>query len=188
MKNLTYSIVTFLLAFFIVTGCTKKNDAINNTKIAASNNALKNSGDTIVKTPPDTAQMVALTGDKITLAPGYYQNAAGDSVGISFNAVTTNRYCSNGLLKFHNTVDANNNFFIDFLNVQEPLVCHGTGDIPMVAAIRFQRSYLANGSHPLKVTLNGTTYTGNIVVSASTITFDWNYTSGIIISPKTLSR
>lgn len=187
MKKLTYSIVTFLLAFFIVTGCTKKNDAISDPKITANNN-LKTSGDTIVKTPPDTAQLVALTGDKITLAPGYYQNAAGDSVGISFNAVTTNRYCSNGLLKFHNILDANNNFLIDFLNVQEPLVCHGTGDIPMVAAISFQRSHLVNGSHPLKVTLNGTTYTGNIIISANAINFDWNYSSGIVISPKTLSR
>jgi len=189
MKKLTYSIVTFLLAFFIVSGCTKKNDAISNPKIATSNNALKNSGDTTVKTPPaDTSQLVALTGDKITLAPGYHQNAAGDSVAISFNAVTTNRYCSNGLLKFHNTLDANNNFFIDFLNVQEPLVCHGTGDIPMVAAVNFQKSYLVNGSHPLKITLNGTTYTGNIIISASSITFDWNYSTGIVISPKTLTR
>lgn len=188
MKKLTYFIVTFLLTFFIVTGCTKKNDVISDTKIAASKNPLKASGDTVVQTPPDTAQLVALTGDKITLSPGYYQNAAGDSVGISFNAITTNRYCSNGLLKFHNPLDANNNFFIDFLNVQEPLVCHGTGDIPMAAAIRFQRSYLTNGSHSLKVTLNGTTYTGNIVISASNITFDWSYLSGVVISPKTLSR
>lgn len=188
MKKLTYSIVTFLLAFFIVTGCTKKNDAINSKEIATSKNALKNSGDTVVQTPPDTTQLVALTGDQITLASGYYQNAAGDSVGISFNAVTTNRYCSNGLLKFRNTLDANNNFFIDFLNVQEPLVCHGTGDIPMVAAIRFQKSYLTNGSHPLKITLNGTTYNGNIMISTSTIVFDWNYSSGVLISPKTLSR
>ena len=188
MKNLTYAMVALLLTFFIVSSCTKKNDAISDTKIAASKNALKTSGDTIVNTPPDTAQLVALTGDKITLAPGYYQNAAGDSVGISFNAVTTNRYCSNGLLKFHNTLDANNNFFIDFLNVQEPLVCHGTGDIPMAASVRFRRSYLTNGSHPLKVTLNGTTYTGNIVISASTIVFDWNYSSGVVISPNTLTR
>jgi hypothetical protein len=188
MKKLTYSIVTFLLAFFIMSGCAKKNDAINDAKIGASKNALKTSGDTVVQTPPDTAKLVALTGDKITLSPGYYQNAAGDSVGISFNAVTTNLYCSNGLLKFHNAIDANNNYFIDFLNVQEPLVCHGTGDIPMAAAVHFQRSYLLNGSYPLKATLNGTTYTGSIVVSASTITFNWNYTSGVIISPKTLSR
>ncbi|MDB5146035.1 MAG: hypothetical protein JWQ57_55 [Mucilaginibacter sp.] len=186
MKKLTYSIVTFLLAFLIVTGCTKKNDAISDTKIAASKNPLKASGDTVVQTPPDTAQLVALTGDKITLSPGYY--AAGDSVGISFNAVTTNLYCSNGLLKFHNTLNASNNFFIDFLHVQEPLVCHGTGDIPMAAAVHFQSSYLTNGSHPLTVTLNGTTYTGSIVISASTIVFDWNYSSGVVISPKTLTR
>jgi hypothetical protein len=187
MKNLTFAIAALLLTFVIVTGCSKKNDAISDAKIGANKNALKTS-DTIVKTPPDTAQLVALTGDKITLSPGYYQNTAGDSIGISFNAATTNRYCSNGLLKFHNAVDAINNFSIAFLNIQEPLVCHGTGDIPMVAPVSFQRSYLVNGSYPLKVTLNGTIYTGSIVVSASAITFNWNYTAGVVISPKTISR
>ncbi len=47
---------------------------------------------------------------------------------------------------------------------------------------------LANGTYPLNVTLNGTTYTGSIVVATSSITFNWNYTAGVVITPKQISR
>ncbi|MEO3406878.1 hypothetical protein AAFN85_23380 [Mucilaginibacter sp. CAU 1740] len=188
MKNLTYALVALVLGIIIVTGCSKKNDAVDTGKLN-SKNSLNTTTDTVV-TPPtaDTALNVPLAGDKITLSPVAYNNGATDSIRIAFNAVTTNLYCSNGLLKLHNTIDASQNFHIDFLHVQAPIVCHGTGDIPMVAAVNFQKSHLANGSYPLVITLNGTTYTGSIQVSATAITFDWNYTTGIVISPKTISR
>jgi hypothetical protein len=145
-------------------------------------------GDTI-KNPTDTVKIVQLTGDKITLSPGFSQNAARDSVSISFNAKTTNLYCSNGTLQYQAIVDYNKNFSFDFMNVREPKVCRGTTDIPMVASpVVMRRVNLANGSYSLKVTLNGVIYSGNIVVSAANITFNWNYTSGVVISPKVLTR
>lgn len=188
MKNLAYILVALVLGFVIVTGCSKKNDAINTGKLN-SKNSLNTTSDTVVTPPPaETSLTVPLTGDKITLSPIAYNNGATDSVRIGFNAITTNLYCSNGLLKLHNTIDASQNFHIDFLHVQAPIVCHGTGDIPMVAPVNFQKAHLPNGTYPLVVTLNGTTYTGSIVVSASAITFNWNYTTGVVISPKTISR
>ena len=188
MKNLLYTLVALVMGFVIITGCSKKNDAVNTGKLN-SKNSLNTTSDTVVTPPPaDTALNVPLTGDKITLSPIAYNNGITVSVRIGFNAITTNLYCSNGLLKLHNTIDASQNFHIDFLHVQAPIVCHGTGDIPMVASAYFQKAHLPNGSYPLVITLNGTTYTGSIVVSATAITFDWNYTAGVVISPKTISR
>jgi hypothetical protein len=139
--------------------------------------------------PSDTVKIVPLTGDKITLSPAFSQNATLDSVSIGFNAKTTNLYCSNGVLQYQATVDYNKNFSIDFLNVREPKVCRGTTDIPMVASpVVIRHVNLANGSHSLKASLNGVTYSGTIVVSATNITFNWNYTSGVVISPKVLTR
>jgi len=145
-------------------------------------------GDTI-KNPADTVKLVQLTGDKITLSPGFSQNATRDSVSIIFNAKTTNLYCSNGILQYQAIVDYNKNFSIDFMNVREPKVCRGTTDIPMVASpVTMRHVNLSNGSYSLKATLNGVIYTGNIVVSSTNITFNWNYTSGVVISPKILTR
>ncbi|MEZ2335813.1 hypothetical protein AB6735_09250 [Mucilaginibacter sp. RCC_168] len=142
-----------------------------------------------VGNPSDTIKLVPLTGDKITLSPGFSQNAARDSVSISFNAKTTKLYCSNGILQYQAIVDYNKNFSIDFVNVREPKVCRGTTDIPMIASpVAMRYVNLANGSYSLKTTLNGIVYSGTIVVSAINITFNWNYTSGVVISPKVLTR
>jgi hypothetical protein len=150
--------------------------------------SIKVSTDSVVTTP-DTAKIVQLTGDQLTMSPGIYFNAKGDSLGFDFNVTTANRYCASGLLKYNQSVDANNNFNIDFLYVQEPKVCKSTNDIPMVVSpLRFYQKYEVNGTYPLKVTLNGKVYTGSIVITPAQVIFNWNYTSGVLIPFKTYNR
>ncbi|SDD32283.1 hypothetical protein SAMN05216464_101407 [Mucilaginibacter pineti] len=137
--------------------------------------------------PIDSVKITQLTGDQITLHPSIYQKT--DSVGVQFNAITTNLYCSRGTLQYNATVSPSKSFVFDFLNVRGPIICTGTSDIPMVISpLPLWKIYMGNGTYPLKATLNGTTYTGSIIVSATTVTFDWNYTSGIVIAPKVFNR
>jgi hypothetical protein len=142
-----------------------------------------------VSNPSDTTTFVPLTGDQITLQAGYYKSAKSDSAGITFSARTKNNYCSNGILRFNASVDANNNYAINLLNIQEPKICRGTTDHPIASnGVILTRGSLQNGTYPIKATLNGIDYTGHIIVTTSTITFDWSYTSGVLITPKIINR
>lgn len=188
MKNLLYTLVALVMGFVIITGCSKNNDAFNKEKLNGKN-LLNTKSDTVVTPPPaDTSVNVPLTGDKIVLSPESIGGSSIDSVRLGFSISTTNLYCSNGIFKFNNAIDANQNFHIDLLHIQEPTVCRGTTDHPIYSHMYFNRAYLANGSYPLVITMNGITYTGNIIISATTITFDWNYTTGVVITPKTITR
>ncbi|NHA03167.1 hypothetical protein G7092_05150 [Mucilaginibacter sp. HC2] len=186
MKNLTYVLVAFLLSVCIITACKKAENpvAVDKKSTISKANAANNGGN-----PADTVALVPLTGDQITLAPGFSPSAVGDSVSISFNAHTTNLYCAQGTLQYQAIIDYNKNFSIDFFNVREPGVCPVGAKIPMVASpVLIRHVNLANGNYPLKVILNNTTYTGSITVSSANITFNWTYTSGVVISPKILNR
>jgi hypothetical protein len=140
--------------------------------------------------PITTYNTIPLTGDTITLVPHYYKSPIADSTYLSFVAQTKKYYCSNSSLKVSYS-STNNNYAINFLNVVQPSPCT-LGETPIAAVISFtanQPAPLPNGTFPLAVTLNGTTYTGSIVVTSATITFNWNYTGGgVLISPKQISR
>ncbi|MBB6109288.1 hypothetical protein SAMN05421821_104300 [Mucilaginibacter lappiensis] len=186
MKNLTYVLAALVLSVCFITACKKAENpvAVDKKSTTSKANAANNGGN-----PADTIVLVPLTGDQITLAPGFSPSAVGDSVSISFNAHTTNLYCAHGTLQYQAIIDYNKNFSIDFFNVREPSICPVGAKIPMVASpVLIRHANLANGNYPLKVTLNSTTYTGSITVTSANITFNWNYTSGVVISPKTLTR
>ncbi|MFI5139121.1 MAG: hypothetical protein ACHQIM_14960 [Sphingobacteriales bacterium] len=130
-----------------------------------------------------------LTGDQITLVPHFYNNALADSTYLSFVAQTKNSYCGNSVLSVADSLK-NNSFGINFIRVIQPSPCV-IGQSPIAAVINFtqnQPGLLQNGTFPLSVTLNGTTYTGSIIATATTITFNWNYTSGVLIAPKQINR
>lgn len=138
---------------------------------------------------PSKYTTVPLTGDQITLVPHYYKSKTSDSTYLSFVAQTRNSYCSNGSLKFADSV-VNNSYGIGFLNVVQPTQCT-LGTTPIAANISFtqnQPNSLTNGTFPLNVTLNGITYTGSMVVTTTSISFNWNYNAGVLIAPKQVSR
>jgi len=137
--------------------------------------------------PVPTYWYTQLTGDQITLKPHYV--ASGDSTFIQFVAQTKNYYCGSSRLM---AVDSliNGRYGITFLDAMQPNPCV-IGESPISAVINFannQPTPLANETFPLSVTLNGTTYTGSIAVTSATITFNWNYTAGVLISPKQINR
>ncbi|MDB5009955.1 MAG: hypothetical protein JWQ06_744 [Mucilaginibacter sp.] len=139
--------------------------------------------------------LVSLAGDQITLLPNYYKSKLGDTTYIYFTAETTKIYaCGNSVINFTKSLDANNNFSLNFISVQQPAgsACQkaagaiATGIIPFMQ--NSQNPYMTPGVYPLTVTLNSITYTGSIVITTTDITFNWNYTSGVMIAPKHFSR
>jgi len=139
--------------------------------------------------PTITYNYPPLTGDQITLVPHFYNNPVADSTYLSFVAQTKNYYCGTSKLVVADSL-INNSYGIRFLYVSQPSPCV-IGQSPIAAVINFtqnQPGVLPIGTFPLSVTLNGTTYTGSIVATSTTITFNWNYTSGVLISPLQVNR
>ncbi|OIQ66161.1 hypothetical protein GALL_522730 [mine drainage metagenome] len=139
--------------------------------------------------PVTSYNYLLLAGDQITLVPHFYSAPMADSSYLSFVAQTQKSYCSSSQLTVADSL-INNKYGINFLYVRQPTQCT-LGQSPLATVIYFtqnQPGLLANGTFPLSVTLNGTTYTGSIVATTTTITFNWNYTSGVLIVPKQISR
>jgi len=149
-------------------------------------------------TPPPAsgaATHISIAGDQITLLAHYSKSLKSDSAYVYFNAQTTNTYpCSNSSLNYTHSLDASNHFSIGFIDMYQPATKDCTSGnttitspvIPFIQSV--QSTTLANGTFPLTVTLNGTIYTGSIVVSATDVTFNWTYTSGVTITPQHFTR
>ena len=140
--------------------------------------------------PVITYTSIPLTGDQVTLVPHFYKSATSDSTYLVFVAQTKNIYCATSTLRETNSNDANGNYTLSFLDVSQPSIC-ALGDGTIAAVVNFNQNQpapLPVGTFPLNVTLNGTTYTGTIAATATTITFNWNYSAGVLISPKQISR
>jgi aspartate 1-decarboxylase len=149
-------------------------------------------------TPPPVngqATHISIAGDQITLLAHYAKSTKSDSAYVYFNAQTTNTYlCSNSYLNYTHSLDASNHFSIGFIDMYQPASkdCT-TGNttitspvIPFVQSV--QNTYLANGTFVLKVSLNGVTYTGSLAITATDVTFNWPYTSGVTITPQHFNR
>ena len=138
--------------------------------------------------PPAGTTPTLLTGDQISLTPGLYKSAAADTTYIYFNAYTTNTYCATNRLNISSSITSGN-YVASFINVLPYGTCTGTM-ATLRAGINFRQTptVLANGTYPLTLNLNGTAYTGSIVVSTASVIFNWNYTAGVVLTNKTITR
>jgi len=133
-------------------------------------------------------------GDQILVIPSLYKSIFADSTYIAFTAQTTKTYpCVNSLIHSSWGSDLNNNFSVNFIDIEQPndsLCMNGPGTLAvnMPFLQKAQNPYMVNGTYPLAITFKGTIYKGSIKVSPHDIKFDWNYTSGVTFSTKKLSR
>ena len=146
-----------------------------------SNNVLV---DTVVYNPHTITDFQALLpGELITLTPsveGYT-----DSIALSINAITNNKYnCLNNYLIGKLTY-AQNNYTISYDGVFSGTSCT-PGQVKASSYLRI--GWLFEGTSAFNVILNGKTYTGSVRKSGNTFTFTWPYNSGVIISPLTVSK
>lgn len=133
--------------------------------------------------------VVPLTGDQITLVPHYYHNATGDSSYVYLIAETSKSYCANGTIYLSWGLN-NGTYNINLMGVAEksPCTINSAPINAIIALTQNNPAILPGGTFPLSATLNGTTYTGNMVVTTANITFNWNYSSGVLISPKQINK
>ena len=138
--------------------------------------------------------LTPLTGDQIVLLTNFYQSAAKDTSYVYLTAQSTNKYsCSNSTLAYNfNFTGSNFNLNFTGVNIPNGLGCTiGSGNTIATPIIMFRSpsSYaMPNGTYNLIVGLNGTTYTGTVVVTSTTVTYNWPYTSGVTVSRTVINR
>jgi hypothetical protein len=122
-------------------------------------------------------------GDQVILTPIAYS----DSAGLVLLAHTQNAYTSYPILVYGgNFSGVGGSLECDFNSITE-YPCNGPGyPTPAMTDVFFNS--LADGTYTLVFKLNGTTYQGSMTVSNASVIFNWNYTSGVTISPLTIQK
>jgi hypothetical protein len=122
-------------------------------------------------------------GDQVLLTPISYS----DSAGLVLLAHTQNAYKAYAALGYGGNFSGVSGVLeCDFNSITE-YPCNGSGyPTPAITNVFF--SSLADGTYTLVFKLNGTTYQGSMTVASTSVTFNWNYTSGVTISPLTIQK
>ncbi len=123
------------------------------------------------------------SGDQITLTP----IAFSDSAGLVFMANTRNMYNSFPALAIGGNFSGVAGVYECDFNAVIEYPCNGPSN-PAPATTDVFFNSLKNGTYPLVFKLNGTTYQGSMVISDAGCTFDWNYNSGVTISPLQIQK
>jgi hypothetical protein len=129
-------------------------------------------------------QLISInSGDQITLTPLPYTS----DTGLVLIAHTQNLYGNQyPYLNYTFTEDMTGGYHVDFTGVSKyPCGYTTDGATPATSILSFNS---ASGTHDIIITLNGTTYTGSLVVTDTSYTFTWSYTSGVIISPLQIQK
>jgi hypothetical protein len=131
-----------------------------------------------------TAQSISVnSGDLITLTPLPYTS----DTGLVLIAHTQNLYGNQyPYLNYTFTDHMSGGYQVNFIGVTTyPCGYTTDGATPASSILSFNS---ASGTHDIIITVNGTTYTGTLVVTDTSYTFTWNYTSGVIISPLQIQK
>ncbi len=132
-----------------------------------------------------TSTSAALTGDQIILTP--HAIDSGGVFNLYFTATTVNSYAANnGAIIATQTLNQGV-YATSFTNVLIPANYTGTSVAGPVASNFTILTSLVAGTYPVSFQLNGTTYTGVAVLTTKGVTYTWNYTSGVTMSPKQLT-
>lgn len=137
---------------------------------------------TNVQTATDTTVLEPITGDvKVHLNVGYATTSRDVfTANLDAGATTT---CPSGIIQYSCNIDNAQNYSVDLMNIRRNVNCTGgnpLGQYNWVGEI-FPRKLVSIGTHQLKVTVNGTTYTGSFTITAQSLTINWPYTSGVLM-------
>jgi hypothetical protein len=131
-----------------------------------------------------TLEQVPISNDdQIFLTPVNYSDT-----GLAFIAHTQLTYGNQyPWLNFETTPDTTSGYGFVFATVTEN-PCGNSTALPVAATGIPSINPLTIGTHDFTVILNGNVYQGELEVTATSCTFIWNYTSGVTISPLTITR
>jgi hypothetical protein len=120
--------------------------------------------------------------DQINLTPVDYSDT-----GLVFVAHTTNLYSHSPLLNSNGDIQVSESGFEVDISSTLIFPCSGsTAPAPAIGLVAL--TGLTNRTYTLSFKLNNTTYAGTMTVTDSKISFNWNYSSGVTISPLTIQR
>lgn len=134
----------------------------------------------------DTAKytIVPLTDDQITLTPSISANQSDSALIIT--ATTTNKYsCLNNFISTDIKYSPNA-YAVNFTGSSYPTYNCTAGQIVSTASFYLMSIY--DGQYALSVTLNNTVYSGSYIKKGGNYTFTWSYTSGILLSPLSITK
>ncbi|MBK7883182.1 MAG: hypothetical protein IPJ81_04785 [Chitinophagaceae bacterium] len=129
--------------------------------------------------PKDTTVIMPLTNDSLVLRPSVF--GSHDSSGLVISAITRNKYnCLNNFL-ISQVYTYGDDYTIVYSGVGMPENCQGG----KAKAQTMNHIYpVKNGSHVLKIILEGVTYTGSFTKEGNKYTFKWPYDDNVVrISP-----
>ncbi len=124
------------------------------------------------------------SGDEITLTPISYKDT-----GLVLLAHTQELYGNYypSLGNVESTDSASGAYVFGFGVVTEyPCSNWTSGPTPATGSLSF--AGLTIGTHTVTIALNGIPYQGNLIVTDTDCTITWNYSSGVIISPKHIQK
>jgi len=146
----------------------------------------------VTSTRLDTVQIVPITTDIMMAISFGRVPGTTDSVGIDFSPYTnlTGKYCEPAVMQYKAVFTADHHFNLDIYNMRQAKGClvEARTDITSGVGYVFRQRQIALGTYPLTVTVGSVVYTGSIIISATNVTFNWPYTSGVIIDPKVIYR
>lgn len=139
-------------------------------------------------TIPRRDSVYSLHNDQIFITPIKL-----DSAGISGLQIKTgtqlsypcsNNYLLTNVITAGNDTTSSKSYTFKYAGVVVPSSCFG----PSVSSRSTKVIYpIQDGTHAFKVVLNGVTYIGSFTKTGSQYSFNWPYTSGVIISPQTIN-
>jgi hypothetical protein len=187
LKFKNYAIVKFNKAGTYTINATVSGGATSTISLTVTNDAY---------VPNPIYTVYPFNNEQISLTPVYYKSKKGDTSYMYFRATTAKTYpCNNSILLFTKSVDvASKNLGLNFIGEKRPDVgnCGITGSTLTSSSIYYFYEGTAlsfiPGTYTFTVTLSDTTYTGSIVISATDININWDYTSGVIITNKHINR
>ena len=126
--------------------------------------------------------IVALTGDQIKITPSF------DTTGnVKLYAVTTKSYKYLNNILISDSSFSGNTSTINYTGVYIPSQSNGIAGQQAAFTNNLIKDSV-NGTYNLIINLNSVTYKGSYTKSGNTTTFTWPYTSGVTISPLTITK
>jgi hypothetical protein len=190
-------IIIGLVILFFVAGCVKKVEfepgekvKLPDTEVNVDPTDTVTAKSDITTSTSDTVKLVPITNDVHMLLVQYFRNQAGDKVRIELEPYVylNGYYCRNALIQFKSAITADNHFNLHLINVRESQGCAvatpPTSSVGLNTAAYdvFVHKYVGFGTYPLKITVGDVAYTGSITVTATNVTVNWPYTSGVVFT------
>lgn len=174
----------FLVLIIALVASCRKDAAANSSQNVPAKDSTFNGGNSGGGTGV-TYTNVSLTGDQIKISLS--KSDSGSITGVNFAAVTQNTYnCLNHFLKASLSLSGAD-YTLSFDGVQVPDAANCTAGQSTAACV-VAASSVSIGAHNFSVKLNGVTYSGSFIKSATGgFTFSWPYSSGVTISPLVLN-